>query len=455
MVLATSQQHHQHNPHEVQQPLHPHSTATESSRELEEVFEGYGVRYSTIARIGDLGFTASTLAGMREEEVDDMMATLSHLFRWDLLVGERYGIKAAIRAERRRLEALIFSHVSGASHLHHQHQMGYLISSAATGHHIMPDDPRRRLLLLSPDHQNALDALSQEGLSEEPVQLEREAAGSGGEVVGRRDGKGKTPQRQTTGKKKDASCTKSKKKKKKGIEEGDDDEEEVEVWGRGASIENDEDNDGDESQSEQSSAAERQREHPFIVTEPGEVARAKKNGLDYLFNLYEQCHEFLLQVQSVAKERGDKCPTKVTNLVFRYAKKKVGASYINKPKMRHYVHCYALHVLDEDASNSLRRVFKERRENVGAWRLACYKPLVAISSSHSFDIDAVFNAHPRLSIWYVPTKLRQLCHLARSSISHLPPAAPRTAGSSNQRVSSTVHGFQDSAAADSLRPPMF
>nr|BAC55074.1 LFY-like protein OrcLFY [Himantoglossum robertianum] len=414
MVLATSQQHHQLNAHEVQQHPQPHSTAAESSRELEEVFEGYGVRYSTIARIGDLGFTASTLAGMREEEVDDMMATLAHLFRWDLLVGERYGIKAAIRAERRRLEALIFSHVSGAPHLnHHQHQMGNLFSSAATSHHLMPDDPRRRLLLLSPEHPNALDALSQEGLSEEPVQLEREATGSGGEVVGRRDGKGKNQQRQTSGKKKDASFTKSK-KKKKGIER-DDDEEEVEAWGRGASIENDEDDDGEESQSEHSSAAERQREHPFIVTEPGEVARAKKNGLDYLFNLYEQCHEFLLQVQSVAKERGDKCPTKVTNLVFRYAKKKVGASYINKPKMRHYVHCYALHVLDEDASNSLRRVFKERGENAGAWRLACYKPLVAISTSHSFDIDAVFNAHPRLSIWYVSTKLRQLCHLARSS----------------------------------------
>ncbi|KAJ6410524.1 hypothetical protein OIU84_007299 [Salix udensis] len=109
---------------------------------------------------------------------------------------------------------------------------------------------------------------------------------------------------------------------------------------------------------------ERQREHPFIVTEPGEVARGKKNGLDYLFHLYEQCRDFLIQVQNIAKERGEKCPTKVTNQVFRYAKK-AGASYINKPKMRHYVHCYALHCLDEDASNALRRAFKERGENVG------------------------------------------------------------------------------------------
>lgn len=57
-------------------------------------------------------------------------------------------------------------------------------------------------------------------------------------------------------------------------------------------------------------SCERQREHPFIVTEPGEVARGKKNGLDYLFHLYDQCRDFLIQVQNIAKERGDKCPTK-------------------------------------------------------------------------------------------------------------------------------------------------
>ena len=59
---------------------------------------------------------------------------------------------------------------------------------------------------------------------------------------------------------------------------------------------------------------ERQREHPFVVTEPGEVARAKKNGLDYLFHLYEQCRLFLLQVQSMAKLHGHKSPTKVPTL---------------------------------------------------------------------------------------------------------------------------------------------
>nr|BAN62610.1 LEAFY [Tricyrtis formosana] len=359
--------------------LHPVEPAAELDRprDLAEVFQGYGVRGLTVARIAELGFTASTLAGMRDEELDDMMATLSHLYRWDLLVGERYGIKAAIRTERRRLESLMLLH-----HHHHHHHL-----HAA-------NDARRRLLLMSSDHHpNALDALSQEGLSEEPVQQEREAAGSGGEAAAGRRATGKGKQLPRGSRKKSSS-----KKKSKGEEE--------EGWGESESG----------SSESESGGAERQREHPFIVTEPGEVARAKKNGLDYLFHLYEQCREFLLQVQAMAKERGDKCPTKVTNQVFRYAKK-MGASYINKPKMRHYVHCYALHCLDEEASNALRRAFKERGENVGAWRQACYKPLVSISAPLGWDIDAVFNAHPRLAIWYVPTKLRQLCHLARSNSS--------------------------------------
>lgn len=106
-------------------------------RELTDVFQGYGVRYLTAARIGELGFTPSTLVGMRDEELDDMMSAVAHLFRWDLLVGERYGIKAAVRAERRRLES---------------------VSGFFNG-----DDRRRRSLLLSPDHPAAMDALSQEG----------------------------------------------------------------------------------------------------------------------------------------------------------------------------------------------------------------------------------------------------------------------------------------------------
>jgi hypothetical protein len=64
----------------------------------------------------------------------------------------------------------------------------------------------------------------------------------------------------------------------------------------------------------------RTREHPFIVTEPGEVARGKKNGLDYLFDLYEQCSSFLDEVQQMSRERGEKCPTKVFTNITGYIK---------------------------------------------------------------------------------------------------------------------------------------
>ncbi|CAH2043944.1 unnamed protein product [Thlaspi arvense] len=338
---------------------------------LEGLFGAYGIRFYTAAKIAELGFTASTLLGMKDEELEDMMNSLSHIFRWELLVGERYGIKAAVRAERRRLQE-----------------------------EEEEESSRRRQLLLtaagdSGTH-HALDALSQEGLSEEPVQQQdhTDAAGNNGGGGGYWEaGQAKIKKQQQRRRKKPMVAS----------AETDDDGNEGE------------DDDGmDNGNGGGGLGMERQREHPFIVTEPGEVARGKKNGLDYLFHLYEQCREFLLQVQTIAKDRGEKCPTKVTNQVFRYAKKS-GASYINKPKMRHYVHCYALHCLDEDASNALRRAFKERGENVGSWRQACYKPLVNIACRHGWDIDAVFNAHPRLTIWYVPTKLRQLCHLERNN----------------------------------------
>lgn len=59
---------------------------------------------------------------------------------------------------------------------------------------------------------------------------------------------------------------------------------------------------------------ERPREHPFIVSEPGDIVRGKKNGLDYLFDLYEQCGKFLEQCQQLCKEKGEKCPMKVKNI---------------------------------------------------------------------------------------------------------------------------------------------
>lgn len=98
---------------------------------LEDFFHGYGVRHFTVAKLAEMGFTVSTLLDMKDEEIDDVTATLAQLFRCDLLMGERYGIKSAIRAERRRLEE--------------------------------EDAARRRQILPIAGDTNALDALSQEG----------------------------------------------------------------------------------------------------------------------------------------------------------------------------------------------------------------------------------------------------------------------------------------------------
>lgn len=120
------------------------------------------------------------------------------------------------------------------------------------------------------------------------MQQEKEAAGSGGDIVAR------------GGERKKKRRRKGQKKSLTAVDGGDHDDE------------NDLDNNN-----ENGGVIERQREHPFIVMESGEVARGKNNGLDYLFHLYEQCREFLIQVQNIAKECGKKCPTKVHNILKR------------------------------------------------------------------------------------------------------------------------------------------
>ncbi|KAH9329062.1 hypothetical protein KI387_001170 [Taxus chinensis] len=360
----------------------PNSMISNNRKELnclEELFRNYGVRYITLTKMVDMGFTVNTLVNMTEQELDDVVRTLVEIYRIDLLVGEKYGIKSAIRAERRRFDEA-----------ERKKNMELFVDM---------DGKQRKI------DENALDTLSQEGLSVEephgdntiilsqnnasanfplnlnagsdPVLLLQNSGHLGTAVSGLM---GLPDNNNYSNILQIKACKKQKRKRLK--ESGEDGED-------------------------------RQREHPFIVTEPGELARGKKNGLDYLFDLYEQCGKFLLDVQHIAKERGEKCPTKVTNQVFRHAKHS-GAGYINKPKMRHYVHCYALHCLDVEQSNRLRRAYKERGENVGAWRQACYYPLVAMAKENGWDIEGVFNKHEKLRIWYVPTKLRQLCHLEKS-----------------------------------------
>nr|ABK27032.1 unknown [Picea sitchensis]ACN40517.1 unknown [Picea sitchensis] len=73
-------------------------------KSLEDLFREYGVRYSTLAKMTEMGFTANTLVNMTEEEIEDLMKTLVEIYHMDLLIGERYGIKSAIRAEKKRLQ---------------------------------------------------------------------------------------------------------------------------------------------------------------------------------------------------------------------------------------------------------------------------------------------------------------------------------------------------------------
>lgn len=71
---------------------------------LEDLFNDYGVRLTTIAKFMELGFTVSTLVNMTEQEIDDVIKTMLEGYHVELLVGEKYGLKAAIRAERKRQE---------------------------------------------------------------------------------------------------------------------------------------------------------------------------------------------------------------------------------------------------------------------------------------------------------------------------------------------------------------
>ncbi|GMN60465.1 hypothetical protein TIFTF001_029552 [Ficus carica] len=218
---------------------------------LEELFQAYGIRYYTAAKIAELGFTARTLVNMTDEELDDMMTSLSHIFRWDLLVGESGGGGGGggEGGERRKKQ---------------QQQQQQRRRSSKSGAHI-----RRNMVMLEINKNNASN--SNNMILDE------------NDVVGDQD-------------------------------DGDEDDESN--YHIGANNNNNNNNSNNMTSSKQRMAigcGERQREHPFIVTEPGEVARGKKNGLDYLFHLYEQCREFLLQVQAIAKERGEKCPTKLDN----------------------------------------------------------------------------------------------------------------------------------------------
>nr|BAB93543.1 LFY homolog [Angiopteris lygodiifolia] len=339
-------------------------------KSLEELFKDYGVRYSTLAKMSEMGFTVNTLVNMTEQELEDLVMVILESCQVQLLVGEKYGIKSAVRAEKKRVdeecERLRLDMFSKAARKRKIDEPAALL---APKEGVAKESHRDDSIILT-DTVNSILPLN----FKEPLLIGQDSVHLGAcGLVSQSD-----PGSDSEGRK----FSKKQQKRRPSMETGEDGED-------------------------------RPREHPFIVTEPGELARGKKNGLDYLFDLYEQCGRLLQEVQRISKERGEKCPTKVTNQVFRHAKHN-GCGYINKPKMRHYVHCYALHCLDTEQSNNLRRLYKERGENVGAWRQACYHPLVAMARENDWDIEGLFTRNEKLRIWYVPTKLRQLCHSEKS-----------------------------------------
>lgn len=85
-------------------PILPAASNTKQLKLLEDLFKEYGVRSTTIIKIMEMGFTVSTLVNMMEQEIDDVIKTMMEGYHMELLVGEKYGLKSAIRAERKRQE---------------------------------------------------------------------------------------------------------------------------------------------------------------------------------------------------------------------------------------------------------------------------------------------------------------------------------------------------------------
>lgn len=71
---------------------------------MKDLFKDFGVQPATLAVMGQMGFTMSTLINMKDEEVDFLIKTMIEEYHLDLLMGEQFGIKAAIRAKRKLLD---------------------------------------------------------------------------------------------------------------------------------------------------------------------------------------------------------------------------------------------------------------------------------------------------------------------------------------------------------------
>nr|AHJ90706.1 CyLFY [Cylindrocystis sp. EM-2014] len=338
---------------------------------LEELFRDNRLRSATLQMLNQMGFSVGTLVNLTEAEVDYVVRTIRETQHVDLPLGEQLGIKAGIRAERRYLEDFAEKERM-VDQRRRQDSQGATTANQSADHQSMGGPARG-------DHGHSNDGMgfaTNGGAPDGALNLGvLQHVVSGGDSMRHSD----VPLDSDSEEK-----SKKRKRKKKGqLKAGD-------------SEDGDEEPDG------------RPREHPFQVTERGEEARGKRNGLDHLFELYEEAGQLLVELQQTCSQTGAKWPTKVNNQVFRYAKAK-GMGHINKPKMRQYVHCYALHCLDVVRSDDLRREFKFKSEahprpNVGTWSDACYAPLVQMSRDNNWDVDSLFENNEKLRIWYVPKK---------------------------------------------------
>lgn len=74
-------------------------------KSLGELFEKFGVR-APHHRQDEwyMGFTVNTLVQMTEPELDEVIQIMLEDFHIGLLLGERYGFKVAVQAEKKTIE---------------------------------------------------------------------------------------------------------------------------------------------------------------------------------------------------------------------------------------------------------------------------------------------------------------------------------------------------------------
>ncbi len=86
-------------------PLDHEGMPCRDGKTLQELYENYGVRQHTIAKMSDMALiTVNTLVFMTEQKLDEVIQSMVENFHIELLLGERYGLKVAVRTEEKAIE---------------------------------------------------------------------------------------------------------------------------------------------------------------------------------------------------------------------------------------------------------------------------------------------------------------------------------------------------------------